>query len=107
MVAEPPAEEEIPPLVIDLAGEACPEREGPAAKDPRYLDVTRLAKSLRNRIGLLRKGESPAKLALGEAHRDLGHGRGHEAEFLGAPDEKGEEPEDDDGDDEGERGGER
>ena len=43
----------------------------------------------------------------GEAHRDLGHGRGHEAEFLGAPDKKGEEPEDDDGDDERKRGGER
>ena len=59
-------EEDIPPLIVDLASDACPEREGPAAKEPRYLDVKRLAKSLRNRIGLLRKGESPAKLALGE-----------------------------------------
>lgn len=59
-------EEDVPPLVTDLAGELCPEREGAKAADPRYLEVKRLAKSLRNRIGLLRKGESPAKLALGE-----------------------------------------
>ncbi len=63
--AEAP-EEDIPPLVADLASDLCPEREGPEAAEPRYLDVKRLAKSLRNRIGLLRKGESPAKLALGE-----------------------------------------
>src|SRR4029077_5694068 len=59
-------EEDIPPLVVDLESDLCPEREGTEAAEPRYLDVKRLAKSLRNRIGLLRKGESPAKLALGE-----------------------------------------
>ena len=59
-------EEDIPPLVVDLESELCPEREGPEAAEARYLDVKRLGKSLRNRIGLLRKGESPAKLALGE-----------------------------------------
>ena len=60
--------EGIPPLVADLAGEGCPERResGKTAKDPRYLDARKLAKSLRNRVALLRKGESPAKLALGE-----------------------------------------
>jgi hypothetical protein len=64
--AEPPADEvDLPPLAVDLAGDACPER-GVKAADPRYVDVKRLAKSLRNRIGLLRKGDSPAKLALGE-----------------------------------------
>jgi len=63
--AEAPAED-IPPLIVDLDSDICPEREGPEAAVPRYLDVKRLAKSLRNRIGLLRKGESPAKLALGE-----------------------------------------
>ncbi len=61
-----PADEEIAPLVVDLESDFCPERDGPEAAQPRYLDVKRLAKSLRNRIGLLRKGESPAKLALGE-----------------------------------------
>ncbi|OGA73715.1 MAG: hypothetical protein A3G81_28040 [Betaproteobacteria bacterium RIFCSPLOWO2_12_FULL_65_14] len=58
-----------PPLVADLAGEACPRRPEPGeppAAEPRYLDTRKLAKSLRNRVGLLRKGESPAKLALGE-----------------------------------------
>jgi hypothetical protein len=63
--AEAP-EEDMPPLIVDLQSDLCPEREGVAAAEPRYLDVKRLAKSLRNRIGLLRKGESPAKLALGE-----------------------------------------
>ena len=63
---EAPADEEIAPLVVDLECDFCPERDGPEAAEARYLDVKRLAKSLRNRIGLLRKGESPAKLALGE-----------------------------------------
>ena len=62
----PPAEGDVAPLVADLAGDACPERGGAKAAAPRYLDAARLAKSLRNRIGLLRKGESPARLALGE-----------------------------------------
>jgi hypothetical protein len=65
-VSRDPPEEDMPPLVVDLDSDRCPEREGPEAAQPRYLDVKRLAKSLRNRIGLLRKGESPAKLALGE-----------------------------------------
>jgi cyclic-di-GMP-binding protein len=63
---EAPEGEEVAPLIVDLESGICPERDGPAAAEPRYLDVKRLAKSLRNRIGLLRKGESPAKLALGE-----------------------------------------
>jgi hypothetical protein len=68
--AKPVAEGEgVPPLVADLASERCPERLAPGAPqaaEPRYLDARKLAKSLRNRVGLLRKGESPAKLALGE-----------------------------------------
>ena len=56
------------PLVVDLAGERCPERmeTAPAGGEIRYLDTRKLAKSLRNRVGLLRKGEPPSKLALGE-----------------------------------------
>jgi hypothetical protein len=65
-VSKEPPEEDVPSLAVDLASDVCPERDGPDAAKPRYLDVKRLAKSLRNRIGLLRKGESPAKLALGE-----------------------------------------
>lgn len=68
--AQPVAEGEgLPPLIADLAGERCPRRTepgDPAPAEARYLDARKLAKSLRNRVGLLRKGESPAKLALGE-----------------------------------------
>jgi cyclic-di-GMP-binding protein len=59
----------LPPLIADLASDRCPQRLDRAvqqAAEPRYLDTRKLAKSLRNRVGLLRKGESPAKLALGE-----------------------------------------
>ena len=59
--------EGVPPLIVDLESDACPERGAAAtAREPRYLDARKLAKSLRNRVALLRKGESPAKLALGE-----------------------------------------
>ena len=59
-------EGELPPLTVDLAGERCAERGAAEGAGIRHLDERRLAKSLRNRIGLLRKGESPARLALGE-----------------------------------------
>ncbi len=59
-------EGELPPLTVDLAGERCAERGAAAGAGIRRLDERRLAKSLRNRVALLRKGESPAKLALGE-----------------------------------------
>ena len=62
-----PEAEGLAPLVADLASDRPPEREaGGATAEPRYLDTRGLAKSLRNRVGLLRKGESPAKLALGD-----------------------------------------
>jgi len=64
--AQPPAQDDMPPLVTDLAGDGCPARGGAPAKTPRFLDTRSLAATLRNRIGLLRKGESPVKLALGE-----------------------------------------
>jgi hypothetical protein len=58
------------PLVADLAGERCPERVAGAPPQARsgirYLDARKLAKSLKSRVGLLRKGESPAQLSLGE-----------------------------------------
>ena len=59
----------VPPLVADLASYSWPERTESGAdgvKEARYLDARKLGKSLRNRVALLRKGESPAKLALGE-----------------------------------------
>jgi hypothetical protein len=64
-----PEEEGIPALVADLASDHPPRRLTGAPANAgalRYLDTRKLAKSLRNRVGLLRKGESPAKLALGE-----------------------------------------
>ena len=66
VVSQPVDEGDVPPLIVDLESDARPERDGPPAAAPRYLDARPLAKSLRNRIGLLRRGESPAKLALGE-----------------------------------------
>jgi len=68
-LARSPVEEGegVPPFVADLGSERCPERlPGGEAAEPRYLDARKLAKSLRNRVALLREGESPAKLALGE-----------------------------------------
>jgi hypothetical protein len=53
-------EDELPPLAVDLAGERCAERGAAEGAGIRHLDERRLAKSLRNRVGLLRKGESPA-----------------------------------------------
>jgi hypothetical protein len=59
--------EGVAPLIADLDSDKCPERGEPAdVRGPRYLDTRKLSKSLRNRVALLRKGESPAKLALGE-----------------------------------------
>jgi len=69
---EPPTGSDVPAMLVDLDGEGEPLRAGavPAgAATParaRYLDVRRLAKSLRNRVSLLHQGESPAKLGLGE-----------------------------------------
>lgn len=66
-VSKAPVDEaELPPLALDLAGERCAERGAPPGAEPRHLDTRRLAKSLRNRVALLRKGESPSRLALGE-----------------------------------------
>ena len=66
-IAPAPVDEgDLPPLWVDLAGERCAERGAAAGAELRFLDVRRLAKSIRNRVALLRKGESPARLALGE-----------------------------------------
>jgi len=64
--ASPPPEDGVPPLTVDLAGSGGAGRGPATGGELRYLDTRRLAKSLRNRIALLRKGESPARLALGE-----------------------------------------
>lgn len=68
LVTAAPASKDLLPLAVDLASDDAPERIDPSGVGGpvRYLDTDRLAKSLRNRVGLLRKGESPARLALGE-----------------------------------------
>jgi hypothetical protein len=69
LLRQAPASKDAMPLAIDLGGADPPERVAPGSVKGdaiRYLDTDRLAKSLRNRVGLLRKGESPARLALGE-----------------------------------------
>ncbi|MFN2646720.1 MAG: hypothetical protein ABR570_17165 [Burkholderiales bacterium] len=68
-ISEHPIEEgeAVAPLIADLENAAPPSRNAATTTgDLRYLDTRKLAKSLRNRVALLRKGESPAKLALGE-----------------------------------------
>ena len=57
----PSVSKDLLPLAVDLAGDDAPERIDPSSATGtvlRYLDTDRLAKSLRNRVGLLRKGES-------------------------------------------------
>ena len=67
----PPPREGSPPsrpLAVDLAGAAGPIRPGSSqtASSLRYLDVEDLSNALRKRIALLRKGDSPASLDLGD-----------------------------------------
>lgn len=62
----PVADGELPALIVDLAGDRGADAGADAGAQPRYLDARRLAKTLRNRVALLRKGESPSRLALGE-----------------------------------------
>src|SRR5438445_754760 len=52
VMAKPVDEGEgVPPLVADLESDACPERgAAESAREPRYLDARKLAKSLRNRV---------------------------------------------------------
>jgi hypothetical protein len=68
---EVPAEPVKPPVTVDLrsgGGGFRPETSGGAApgQDLRYLDISGVAMSIRNRIARLRKGETPASLGLGE-----------------------------------------
>ena len=68
----PPAKPVKPPVQVDLsAGRGGyrpePSRAPDAPNDSvRHLDISDLAKSIKKRVILLRKGESPAKLGLGE-----------------------------------------
>ena len=60
------ASEGIAPLVVDLSGAAGASRRVPEGETTRVLDIRELGSSVRKRVGLLRKGETPAALGLGE-----------------------------------------
>jgi hypothetical protein len=61
-----PAGERVAPLVVDLASTEGAARGAGGGDKLRFLDVQEVGKSLRKRFGLLRKGETPASLGLGE-----------------------------------------
>jgi cyclic-di-GMP-binding protein len=61
----PPAGDEAP-LAVDLAGSGGAARGGAAGDSVRYLDVSDIARSVKKRVSLLRKGESPSALNLGD-----------------------------------------
>ena len=65
----PAAEQAKPvcPLVVDLGENAAPIRDRPEPSGTiRFLDVVELSKSIRMRMAMLQKGDSPEKLSLGD-----------------------------------------
>jgi hypothetical protein len=56
----------LPLLAVDLAGSAGASREAPSGAGARFLAMDELGGSLQKRISLLRKGESPQSLKLGD-----------------------------------------
>jgi hypothetical protein len=56
----------VAPLVVDLSAAAGASRRTAAGDATRVIDIHDLGSSVRKRIGLLRKGETPAALGLGE-----------------------------------------
>ncbi len=67
----PPSQ--IPPLSVDLASSAGARFAEPAEPaTARYLDLEQLAKTLRQTINLLKQGQTPAQLGLGEDARQPG-----------------------------------
>ncbi|MDD5329889.1 MAG: hypothetical protein PHX38_07790 [Sulfuricella sp.] len=67
VVAAPPDDSTLARVGVDLAGSAGPViLDGQSLAHPCYLDTDRFASTFRKRIKLLRKGEPPAALGLGE-----------------------------------------
>lgn len=64
----PPADKSLPPLLLDFSAATGAYREADAAgrSASRWLDMSDLAHALKKRVVLLRKGEAPASLGLGE-----------------------------------------
>jgi len=63
---KPPEDKSLPPLLLDGSAASGPYRDADAGgrKASAWLDITDLARILKKNVVLLRKGESPAKLAL-------------------------------------------
>ncbi|HEY6241588.1 MAG TPA: hypothetical protein VIW78_12235 [Burkholderiales bacterium] len=56
----------VAPLIVDLSGAAGASRRAAEGDRTRVREIPELGSSLRKRVGLLRKGETPASLGLGE-----------------------------------------
>jgi len=66
VLAEPPADFKLPPLVADLGGQS-PATQVPVAQgDLRYVDPAPLARKIKRRVSSLQKGATPQELGLGE-----------------------------------------
>lgn len=66
VLAAPPADFKLPPLAVDLSGEA-PAMQKPAAiGNLRYLDPTPLARKIKRRVTGLQQGATPESLGLGD-----------------------------------------
>ncbi|HET7201136.1 MAG TPA: hypothetical protein VFI80_10040 [Burkholderiales bacterium] len=54
------------PLLVDLAGAGGASRRGAQSETTRVVDIQELGSGVRKRVSLLRKGETPAEVGLGE-----------------------------------------
>lgn len=66
VLASPPAETAVPTLRVDLRGGDGPSRHLADGLELRYIELGDIARSVKKRVGLLRKGESPGTLRLGD-----------------------------------------
>jgi len=63
----PPAGElGLAPLAVDIAAERAPVHELLSGESVRFLEIDELAKGIRSRVALLRKGDAPETLGLGD-----------------------------------------
>lgn len=65
LLQAPPVDPRAPPLVIDLSADSPGTAKTGSAK-LRWIDLSELSRSIKKRLVLLQRGESPASLGLGE-----------------------------------------